>query len=571
MAARPRNPGVAGPLAIAGWVTALAVAIWRFATVDLRLAEVAAHTRHEVPWPLRIAGVWAGPSGSLLFWFVVVIGGLLLAARATGRTDVEPQHVRLLGAIGAVAALTLLVLSRPFRRLDEPALTGAGLNPVLEHPLMTIHPPLLYLSHAAVLGAALVGMNAGSHADEAGAGRSTHRWTAGATALLVVATLLGSWWAHDELGWGGWWAWDPVENTALAPMVCLFAALHARTRQVAQRWRLGAAALVLAGIAMTRSGLPISVHAFAPSGWVAVVFAAGTGLVLFHLARSWRATEGAPAATDRTESEGNAEAETETEAEAEAEAQAAGQRPRLRWSPAAIAELVTGSAAVWVVVVVVSAGIAASWLGTRDPAGAVDGRLLGPITAPVGVVVLCALVVAGFRQRHRAAALLAHAGVVIFAVGVVGSLASTSHRGAVDVGSTTRLGGYDVTIVGARVVTERPDLVALRIDATIDGRPVVASILDHPDLNRTRARPGRLVDLRGETELVVSLLADDRARVELRRHPGLPYLWLGGALCAAGLAVSAANGGRQPSLRRRRLASSNESSDDTPSAPSPAP
>lgn len=569
MAARPRNSGVAGPLAIAGWVTALGVAIWRFATVDLRLAEVAAHTRHEVPWPLRIAGVWAGPSGSLLFWFVIVIGGLVLATRSTVRTDVDPQHVRLLGTINAVAALTLLLLSRPFRRLDEPALAGAGLNPVLEHPLMTIHPPLLYLSHAAVLGAALVGMNAGPHADEAGGRRSTHRWTAGATALLVVATLLGSWWAHDELGWGGWWAWDPVENTALAPMVCLFAALHSRTRQVAQRWRLGAAALVLAGIAMTRSGLPISVHAFAPSGWVAVVFAAGTGLVLFHLARSWRITQDTPASSDQTESE--RETEAQVGAETEAEAAATGRQPRRRWAPAAIAEVVTGSAAAWIVVVVVSAGIAASWLGTRDPAGAVDGRLLGPITAPVGVVALCALVVAGFRRRHRAAALLAHVGVVIFAVGVVGSLASTSHRGAVDVGSTTRLGGYEVAIVGARVVTERPDLVALRIDATIDGRPVVVSILDHPDLNRTRARPGRLIDLGGETELVVSLLADDRARVELRRHPGLPHLWLGGALCAAGLTVSAASGGRQPSLRRRRLASSNESSGEAPSTPSPAP
>jgi cytochrome c-type biogenesis protein NrfE len=220
-------------------------------------------------------------------------------------------------------------------------------------------------------------------------------------------------------------------------------------------------------------------------------------------------------------------------------------------------------------VVVVAAGVAASWLGTRDPAGAIDGQLLGSTTAPAGIAVLVALIVAGFRRRHRAAALLAHAGVVVFALGVVGSLASTSHRGTIDLGTTERLGGYDVTIVGARVVTERADLVALRIDALIDGRPVVASILDHPDLNRTRARPGRLVDPGGETELVVSLLADDRARVELRRHPGLPFVWIGGALVVAGLVVSACGSRGQPSRRRRRLASSSESSGEAaPASPS---
>jgi cytochrome c biogenesis factor len=391
-----------------------------------------------------------------------------------------------------------------------------------------------------VLGAALLGMVGRTSGDDgAGTAVTLHRWTAGAAALLTTATLQGSWWAHDELGWGGWWAWDPVENTALAPMVCLFAALHARSETVATRWRLSAAACVLAGIAMTRSGLPMSVHAFAPSGWVAVVFAFAAVFVLFHLVRTWWTSHVdvvAPA------------------------------RPRVH--PAAVAEVVTAVCAGWIVVVVVAAGVAASWLGTRDPVGAIDGRLLGTLTAPVGIAALAALLLAGFRRHQRAVSLMAHTGVVVFAIGVVGSLASTTHAGTVDVGSTTRLGGRDVTIIGARVVEERPDLVALRIEAMIDGRPVVASILDHPDLNRTRARPGRLIDAGGETELVVSLLAGDRARVELRRHPGLLYVWIGGALCAAGLAGSAVAGGVQRPSRRRRLASSSDSSEDPESAPS---
>ena len=211
-AASPRVAVPAARAAAAAWLVALGWLTMRFLTVDLRLIEVARLTRAEVPAPLRAAGAWAGPRGSLVCWAAVVV--TVLAGAAMGR---RVAVARCAGTISALVALAVLLAANPFERLVTRPDVGAGLNPVLEHPMMLIHPPLLYLAQALVVAAALVGI-----AEEA------RRWSLAAAAALVSATLLGAWWAHDELGWGGWWAWDPVENTALAPLVAVVAALHAR-------------------------------------------------------------------------------------------------------------------------------------------------------------------------------------------------------------------------------------------------------------------------------------------------------------------------------------------------------
>lgn len=560
-----RSAPVAGVVGLVGLWAALLLLAWRFVAVDLRLVEVAKLSRDELSWPLRLAGVWAGSAGSFLFWstltvsvMAISIGGSAFGRSAFGRIPVgriavgeaplgwaplgrapfadegpRPSRlwpVRILGLAMATTSLAAVFVTRPFDRLVEPAVRGVGLNPVLEHWAMVVHPPLLYTAQAAVLAAALV---TGSR--RAGTDR---RWTLAATALLLCATLLGSWWAHDELGWGGFWAWDPVENTALAPLVALIASLHARSVAAAVRWRRIAAAAVLAGIAVTRSGLPSSVHAFASGGAIAPLFAAAATAVAISAALPRRPTGS-----------------------------------ELGWSPRRVAAAATSLSAGWILIVVGSAAAAAMWLGSREPVGAVDGAKLGSLLAPAGVAVLVGVLVYGLRRRQSAWSLLAHLGVVVFALGVIGSLFASSSTSGVRFGEPSEVNGHEVTLVDTTIDESRADTVRADVAATVDGRAVTASIVNYPDLDRTRARPGRLIDLTGETELVVTMLDGDKALVELRRNPGLPYVWLGGGLVALALLGSLAARGypSPPSLdrRRSRLAANNDPSVDVSPEESP--
>ena len=495
-------------ISLAAWWFATGVLAQRFLAVDLRLVEVAALTRDEVPWSLRLAGTWAGPAGSALVWFALVLTATTVAARGAAQ--------RVVAAASAVAGLAVLVVAGPFDRVAEPVLAGVGLSPVLEHPMMLVHPPLLYTSQAAVLVAAL------------GGARTGRRRAALAAGLLTVSSLLGAWWAHDELGWGGWWAWDPVENTALAPLVALLASLHATTGQVATTWRRVAAVAVLAGIALTRSGLPDSVHAFSSGAGLAATFAVAACLAA---AATVVAARRDPLRVD-----------------------AAPAGPAVApLGPRRIAGVVVGWGAGWVLVVVGSAGIAAAVLGAQDPPAAVDGAALGRLVAPVGIALAIGVILWGFRRGARWSSLAAHGGAVVFAVGVAGSLAGTVERAGAEVGTPVEVGGSTVLVTEMRVVEQRSDVVRLEVAATIDGRELTAAVLDHPDLARTRARPGRLLDPFAETELVVARVRGERVSLELRRHPGLPWVWTGGALCAVGLLAAAQS-------RRRRFASSSESS-----------
>ena len=260
-------------------------------------------------------------------------------------------------------------MANPFELLTEVPSSGAGLNPVLEHPLMLVHPPLLYLAQATVLAAALVGLTG-----------SARRWTTAALAGLVAASLLGAWWAHDELGWGGWWAWDPVENTALAPLVAVAAAAHARGRLSRQRWRLVAAAAVAFGIAFTRAGLVDSVHAFASDATTSLAFVVmGTGALVLMASPVARWLTRGP---DRpTVPEGP----TEPDADAGPTPQETSAEPRAVHTAA---EWLTGMSAGWVLLVVGSAAAASIWLGTSTPRGIVDAQLVARLCVPAGLAIV---------------------------------------------------------------------------------------------------------------------------------------------------------------------------------------
>lgn len=234
---------------------------------DFSLAYVADFSRRGATRPYRLAALWGGMAGSLLL-FTTIAGavGWLAAARLRG----QPAAAVLVATTGGlVAALTaaLLAFADPFERLDLAPIDGGGMPPILEHPAMLYHPPLLYLGLASLTGpfalsvAGLVGRAGDDWAARA------RLWLLVPWTVLAVGMVAGAHWAYVELGWGGYWAWDPVENTALLPWLAVTLALHAGLRSPGGRslaaFSCVAFLLGLTGTMLTRSGAVPSVHAFA--------------------------------------------------------------------------------------------------------------------------------------------------------------------------------------------------------------------------------------------------------------------------------------------------------------------
>lgn len=539
------------------WWLATAYLITRFVALDLGLAEVAAYSRAELPSWLRGAGAWAGPSGSLLLWMTLMVTAVVLASPRGGPATRDrpaaqerqsrpgPDWVgrdlaaRLAGLVSVVGAIVLAVFANPFRLATAVPVNGRGLSPVLEHPAMLIHPPLLYLAQASVIFAALWATLGANNGRRQWPGRAP---VAGAAALLVLATLIGAWWAHDELGWGGWWAWDPVENTALAPLAALIASLHASSVVARRRWVQAAAGLVLLGVAAARSGLASSVHAFASNAGPAV-FIGLAGVAVLGLTLRAVLSDTETGVANRARGHGSTPGFEHEVAPGDLARRQVG--------------MIVGAAAMWVVMVVVTGELAAmslgaGWLGA-GPSGAnagrvaLDGGLVGRLMIPAGMTLLVGLMAYGWRAPRRVGMVLAHVGVVVFAVGVIASLGDWREFAVVPVDGQTELRGERVRVGSPRVSDDRLDLQRVEVTVTLGGSTYRPRIDRYPDLDRTRARPSRTLDWRGETEVVAAYIDDDRVGLEVRRHPGLGQVWAGGLLAATGLAVTAAT-----ALRRRR-------------------
>jgi cytochrome c-type biogenesis protein CcmF len=245
-----------------------------FARADFSLVLVASHANTELPMAYRLAATWGSHEGSMLLWVFMLTAWGLAVSLASRRLPAE-MVARVLGVMSFVACgflLFVLLTSNPFTRLVPAALEGRDLNPLLQDPGMVMHPPLLYMGYVgfAVAYAFAVAALLGGQLDAAWA-RWSRPWTTAAWAFLTLGIALGSWWAYTELGWGGWWFWDPVENASFMPWLAGTALMHslavADKRGAFKAWTvllaIAAFSLSLLGTFLVRSGVLTSVHAFA--------------------------------------------------------------------------------------------------------------------------------------------------------------------------------------------------------------------------------------------------------------------------------------------------------------------
>ncbi|HRX72965.1 MAG TPA: heme lyase CcmF/NrfE family subunit [Hyphomonas sp.] len=267
----------AGMAAIAGFgVMALSflTLVHAFAVSDFSVLLVAQNSHTLKPMLYKVAGTWGNHEGSMALWALVTLGfGAAAAAlMKTGRETFEARALGVQGLLAAGAMAYLLFASSPYLRLDPAPFQGAGLNPLLQDPALSFHPPMLYLGYVGysfVFALAAAGMMEG-RIDRVWA-KEARRWSLAAFVPLTFGIALGSYWAYYELGWGGWWFWDPVENASLMPWLIGAALLHSvivtEKRENFAAWTALLAVVAflfsIMGAFLVRSGVLTSVHAFA--------------------------------------------------------------------------------------------------------------------------------------------------------------------------------------------------------------------------------------------------------------------------------------------------------------------
>ncbi|MEM9170333.1 MAG: heme lyase CcmF/NrfE family subunit, partial [Pseudomonadota bacterium] len=261
-------------LAFAAVALAFAALMHGYATSDFSLVNVYENSHTAKPFLFKLTGTWGNHEGSMLLWALVLTGfGAALAATSRRLpADLATPALGVQALIGAAFLAFLLFTSNPFERLSPTPADGTGLNPLLQDVGLAIHPPFLYLGYVGFsvpFSLAVAGLLAGRV--DAAWGRAARPWALAAWSFLTVGITLGAWWAYYELGWGGWWAWDPVENASFMPWLVGTALIHS-VRVVERRDALKAWAVLLAilafslslvGTFLVRSGVLTSVHAFA--------------------------------------------------------------------------------------------------------------------------------------------------------------------------------------------------------------------------------------------------------------------------------------------------------------------
>ncbi len=275
---------------------------YSFINNDFSVLNVATNSNSSLPIQYRFAATWGSHEGSLLLW-MLMLASWSVAVSVFSRHLPDDMVARVLGVMGVISVgflLFMLFTSNPFDRLFPAAFEGSDLNPLLQDPGMVIHPPMLYMGYvgfSVAFSFAIAALLSGQM--DATWARWSRPWTTIAWVFLTIGIMLGSWWAYYELGWGGWWFWDPVENASFMPWLVGTALVHSlaatEKRGSFKSWTIllaiGAFSLSLLGTFLVRSGVLTSVHAFAtdPERGIFIlaflVIIIGSTLLLF----AWRA------------------------------------------------------------------------------------------------------------------------------------------------------------------------------------------------------------------------------------------------------------------------------------------
>ncbi len=274
-----------------------ALCLWKgLLSHDFNIEYVAQYTSRNLPLSYTFAAFWAGQKGSLLFWATIlsIFGALAQSATSRRHEGLLPYVAGITNLVVLFFVITMLFSANPFERLPFTPEDGRGLNPQLQNPGMTIHPPMLYLGYISItipFAFALAALL--SKRLDTGWIHAMRKWTILSWLFLSAGITLGMWWAYVELGWGGYWAWDPVENASLLPWLTMTAFLHSvmiqEKRGMLKRWNVGLVVasflLSIFGTFITRSGVIASVHSFTQSsvGYFFVGFLLVAGILSFAL------------------------------------------------------------------------------------------------------------------------------------------------------------------------------------------------------------------------------------------------------------------------------------------------
>jgi len=580
--------------ATAAWFATVLLA-YALVSGDFSLVYVADTTSSLTPASYRVAALWGATEGSLLFLatLMATVGAFALRhLQHTYESLLRPAAI----VIGAVVMVTLgavATIASPFVRLAIPAIDGRGLLAILRHPAMLVHPPVLYFGHTILLVpfAVTVGALVKGRVDTAWL-QLVRRWLIVSWTALTLGMLGGSMWAYVELGWGGFWAWDSVENSALLPWLATTAFLHTARLQLRSgamvRWNAALAmlpfVLTVSGIYLTRSGLTGSVHAFAEStavGRFTLLLAfCVTATAIFVLVRY-------PTSTPRRRPRSRREAWYLVNTVA------------LLWIIVVVAlgagyPLVGGTpgdptivSPRWFVlmtfpaVMVVTAGIALSpWAGGHglrrrvirygalSAASSLAMVLAGwrsPAPLLVGAGAAAAALTIGYElvmrrpgRRHLVAG-VAHLGVAVLLIGAAGSSFGAEYHGGVSAGDEISVGDRRISVVtitsGSR---EDFDYVAAELAVSDGGgsgyvltpewRAYEGSVLPTPE-------PALRAGVRADVVAAISRTSDDAVVVwlDVFVRPLVTWVWVGAALIAvSGLLGLATSYG--PAARQRRSA-----------------
>ena len=239
-----------------------------FLTDDFSVLYVATNSNPNLPIYYKFAALWGGHEGSLLLFLLILAGWILVFVLFNEDQKYSSAFMNII--LFALLAFTVF-LSNPFERLlPISSISGSDLNPLLQDFAFTIHPPMLYMGYAGLVIPFGIAMNFLLNQEKVKQLEPIRSWSVVSWSFLTLGISLGSWWAYYELGWGGWWFWDPVENLSLLPWLITTAVLHTRFREVSSQEKkntlamaLSACTVVVLGLFVVRSGLLVSVHSFA--------------------------------------------------------------------------------------------------------------------------------------------------------------------------------------------------------------------------------------------------------------------------------------------------------------------